>query len=71
MKKNITEITTNNIPGAWYGNDLGYDQDNPNRGNVVVNPELIAGAILWLIRQKASIMKTGIHNGGILIHYEK
>ena len=65
MTKQAARAITHRIPGGWYGNDPGFVLDDPDRGNVVVDPGRIAPAVRWLAK-RAEILGTAIaeHCGG-------
>lgn len=67
-----THNITCSIPGGWYGNDPGTFENEPKRGNVVVDPAEIELALRWL-KRRARITNTGVTstiNPGVSISYE-
>jgi hypothetical protein len=70
MPRQRTNVTYE-IPGGWYGNEAGFLEADPFRGNVTVELEKIADALAWL-KRRADIVRVIPERGtaaGVTLDY--
>jgi hypothetical protein len=70
MPRQRTNVTYE-IPGGWYGNEAGFLEADPFRGNVTVDADRLWDALRWIRRraQIVRVMQGAYRDNGITIDY--